>query len=48
MNMAEGRALNLLHQNVVSTDANCCLNSFLTGASCTELPSMSYDGTRLK
>ena len=46
--MAEGRALNLLHQNVVSTDANCCLNSFLTGASCTELPSMSYDGTRLK
>ena len=46
--MTEGRALNLLHQNVVSTDENCCLNSFLTGASCTELPSMSYDGTRLK
>ena len=46
--MAEGRAPNRLHQNVANTNENSCLNSFLTNASCTELPGMSYDGVRLK
>ena len=46
--MAERRALNRLHQNVANTNENSCLNSFLTCASCTKLPGMSYDGVRLK
>jgi hypothetical protein len=46
--MAERRALNRLHQNVANTNGNSCLNSFLTCASCTKLPGMSYDGVRLK
>ena len=47
-NMAEGRALNLLYQNVASTGENGCLSSFLPSTSCTELSGMSHDGVRLK
>ena len=39
-NMAEGRALNLLYQNVASTGENGCLRSFLASASLYSLYSL--------